>query len=1702
MKRLKVIFSVILLLILIVFLPINNSYALSADDLIFAANTSFDMAKSYVGQSIPIDFAVLKASPYLYCVQVNGKMRTGVYNNYQIVNYISIEGNKSIDATGKEVENEANGIMAAIIGNTIYPKGYGTAYQNYTGTQYALYNYWYNWMTAVGEPEYNISGFSYDNSSYGASCFSNIQQMIASQNYTYKAKIFFLKCWGAEGFQTLICAVGEGTVKVESTGTTIDKIDGSTGKYLSRVSFIVKNNITGEYIKKEDITTVQDGTTGKYKYVYKNGEEVPGPGEIVGGIEEEEIRDIGGFSNAYIEGDYIHNNNHGVDKCYDQWMANYTGFTSEGLTGLKEFIKACHGQEYLDEHKQELSEFWYGDPNRALDMAFEEWVKTIERSSEVTEYRFEDYALNNYDVTKEEFDDWLEFAKLTGKFDIDKIIEEGPGVDDGEYSEEDFWADSNEYWYNDDWYQDGPFTAPTKNAILKWANEEFESELDEAYEESDDPRRYLVNELGITEDVFIDTMFSVISDKMWEEFEQDSSSFQSELEERIGECYYAFLTGQSFGTTSSDDYGYTHEEDFEAAIDAGAMVFTTGVSTYSSIVIEGLPSGAYTVVEVENLNDEIVDEDTIGTSAVMQVTAGIETKLPIINNPPPPTIKDDDHEEDDDKPGTGNVTISGTVWDDGFAGKGNNNNSTKDSTENGVAGVKVYWKTRSGEVIASDTTDQNGYYEMAHKLTVTTTKHGKSIYNNNLESTSTYKMLNDSYIEFEYNGLKYTTVAYSDGADKSKGVELPDTRTALDNSFDEINNQGVLDNYTQRYNLSYSYSGDNTSSQRIATLNQDILDFAVKANTDWMHNLLDNYADTSDGYYAHNVRKRYCDNEDCNGHWRKTDYYYDTDEWEIKNMNLGLVQREQPDIAITSDIDEVRVIMKDQIYTYEYGNRNISSDTNVSEYTVQFEKKTSPGVYTRPVNPSDIAYMNSNNSDKNVRIYVKYVMRVKNQSNTLPVKIQELVNYYDDDYTITSTADWKDSSKYSNKSFSGNGYKSAYSTKLSNKTLQPGGISDPIEIEFEVNQKTVAGLINEKDVLIRNIVEINGYTTYYGADTQCSENRTASEAGKTNSQYAGIDIDSQPGNVSLTGNEANDRKTFEDDTDEAPVFKLNVNRDYKIISGTVFEDTNTMTNGERKGNGLYESNQEKPVENVRVELWNVDKNTNLPTEIAKKYYIRNGKTETEDAITYTNSNGEYSFDGMVTDRYIIKYIYGNDTEETYGNGQKLERETKINGNVINARNYKSTVITTNSGPVYGASKGDGNQKWHLTMADNVSTALDDLDVRLSIPELKYSNFDEPHNMVAYTPIIEFQVEYNETGEQSSQVTNNGNKQSGNYSGAYDGDNSNGTAFEIKPDYFDFGIIERPREDIVIDKTIENLKITLANGQVLTEGNPYTESMNYVRALGKTEIFDRNAFQDSMGKEKALYIEMDTELIQGARLDILYAITVTNNSEIDYEYDQANGGNGDYYYYGEINSPLIKPSAELVVDYVDAELTCTTETDYNVNWTQKQAQDLYDQGFISAKTLEQIKKENYLIFTTEVFKDLAHGESHKEYLFASKLLANQAEDYVYENHAEIIQLNGKIARNIDSVANNSREQVRKTYKPGDYVPSLERNHYNTEGEFVEAVGYHQQDDDMITIRITPPTGLTNNITLYIIVGAVALIVLAGGIIIIRKKVLGK
>ena len=140
------------------------------------------------------------------------------------------------------------------------------------------------------------------------------------------------------------------------------------------------------------------------------------------------------------------------------------------------------------------------------------------------------------------------------------------------------------------------------------------------------------------------------------------------------------------------------------------------------------------------------------------------------------------------------------------------------------------------------------------------------------------------------------------------------------------------------------------------------------------------------------------------------------------------------------------------------------------------------------------------------------------------------------------------------------------------------------------------------------------------------------------------------------------------------------------------------------------------------------------------------------------------------------------------------------------------------------------------------------------------------------------------------------------------------------------------------------------------------------------------------------------------------------------------------------------------------------------------------------TYETIKNRELQTIETNTFADLGPGETKTSTIYASTTLANQEDNSIYDNHVEIIGINSKIARTIKKVEDNTRAQEDKEYQPGNYIPALGSE--------------HQQDDDRVRIIVTPPTGIKTYTAIYIISAVVGLIVIAGGIVLIKKKTMKK
>ena len=1083
------------------------------------------------------------------------------------------------------------------------------------------------------------------------------------------------------------------------------------------------------------------------------------------------------------------------------------------------------------------------------------------------------------------------------------------------------------------------------------------------------------------------------------------------------------------------------------------------------------------------------------------------------------------------------INLEGYVWEEIATSKNNYTNNLYNNTDALIKGIKVNLYT-DGTLIGTTTTDENGKYKF------------EKVKRDELEKT---------YIEFEYDGLRYTPVqpdikySGSNYANTSKASEEQSGRSdgkdrqSINNNFSEITNgkSRSIDG-TEKYTLEYDFANnvstykdhwgyqynENKTKLSVTQSSDYVIIASTKTSNFSLKSLLDSFGNNVDT---------------------------------LTGINLGIRRREQSDLAISTDIDSLDVVVQNYKNTYSYGNRNEYVDQNPNDTNydaakdgfgaeVKFGSKYGTGysnrglkMYTRRIYEADLAKYNQNyasNPDL-MQVYVTYKIVVKNQANSLTSMVNEIANYYDSRYEITDSwivngnstqqigaSGWSNTGKYGN-SYNENGYIAGYTKSMSNISIQANGKVE-IYIKFKLKPEAVKALI-EKQTTLNNVSEITSFST-------------KTQSNGTLVPYASIDEDSNPGSIqsiSLSGNTTvqttlNGRKyeietktldetLYEDDTDAAPSLVLGIEEaePTRGISGTVFEDEDalhsddeTHTGEERLGDGILNTNgngrkiDKNRISGAKVELLEYDENGQAKVATLYKLTV-NGSgvmtTTEEKAETTTDNKGEYLFTGIIPGRYLIRYTYSNECYIVDESGNQKEK--------INVRDYKSTIVTSdimkvalNLNKKYSTNaERTGDLNWILKYDitpnnDNYTTdarskskdinglirysgAIDDVNKRNEIDDVYYGSYGNNTEMTADTAYFDVGVEYSEVKELggfSNRISYT------NYTDEYQLENGkilvldgNGklkvvdTFYAVNP-YQDFGITERARQDYEINKRISNIKITLANGQILINGNPYKQNLP-TDPKGYWNNMESQA-ENPLPYVKSLpgvaVAEIDNEILQGATLNVEYTISIRNNSEIDYEYKQYQ----DYYYYGKKSNNQSKISAAIrkVVDYMEDGLVYDDKQNEQMEWKQVKASDLInwtndgDSKKLVSDNVGKAVSQGYVIAVTEYFytNKIEAGQVGSIKIYGNKVLAASEKGTVVRNHAEIIETVG-----VRTIKNST---------PGNYNP--------------KEMSPHEPDDDVTTLIITTPTGLLDNKAFIITVIAISLTVIAIGAYFIKKKIL--
>ena len=596
--------------------------------------------------------------------------------------------------------------------------------------------------------------------------------------------------------------------------------------------------------------------------------------------------------------------------------------------------------------------------------------------------------------------------------------------------------------------------------------------------------------------------------------------------------------------------------------------------------------------------------------------------------------------------------LGGRVWVDNRAGKENKYDGLfNKEVDTPMSNVKVSLYqvygldgNQSGKFIAATTTDDNGEYLFQNQ-----------------------NAMYQYYVKFTYNGQYYQPTVYnvnrqdSNWDNTSKGLDILTERDTFNASFREIGSAPKNTVTTNKPSEMHTREELEKSGKidKFGNINGQVDDQGERKS--------------DDEYVNQSMMNAYT----CNGTTKKDLYpgfqVFVTEDFlnaksntaqilkfvaaqkietlyknpdVMHHINLGLVLREQLDLALRKDVYKATLEINGKTQVYKYNKReNLETDAAGNSYW-EIKTRISDGYYSydysRELYREDYDYKVNNyqivdnattldnlglSEDSELKVYVTYKFTIRNRSENIAAAVTEVVDYYDADYTYVQDRSYlgdnagnkignvylKDASRYGVETQTTiAGYKNLYITgdqsysNAANDTVTSNmfPLSDPdsnkdvyFYVTFMVNKDAARNILLDEDAASgtakgvgkENIAEINGYKSYYGQKAKAPNtgNSQTQQEYKTG-DIAGIaDCNSTPGNLNPTDVPKDGvikYENFENDTDKAPNIRIILNRDnLRTVEGTVFEDTrNVDEQNARVGDGLKDN--ETGINGVRVQL--------------------------------------------------------------------------------------------------------------------------------------------------------------------------------------------------------------------------------------------------------------------------------------------------------------------------------------------------------------------------------------------------------------------------------------------------------------------------------------------------------------------------------------
>jgi len=818
------------------------------------------------------------------------------------------------------------------------------------------------------------------------------------------------------------------------------------------------------------------------------------------------------------------------------------------------------------------------------------------------------------------------------------------------------------------------------------------------------------------------------------------------------------------------------------------------------------------------------------------------------------------------------MNLGGIVWTEKIkTGKEQPdiNNTYSESDDEALGGVTVRLLDENDKTVATTKTAEKDGQEVTYlnnlgKEGTVKLKQGQYLFTKLDDGTNYIPVGTDYKVEIDYDGITYNPLIN------------PDTSMLYKNKED---NKGVFSKITSEE--------DHGLADGTKTIFGTENETQSKTNGGYTINYtLQDEENIPDKAIYSNVEK---DGKQAFVTARSEKYLQKTDDWKTTwkdnngvgeinldsyafDINFGLYKKFF-DLNLGTDVDSAEIEINGQktAYTYDqildgmldkdlkeklYKTTDDKVDYNLylaySDYYYRIDDYKVPGDTNSLGQPYGEALPNKKDKNTELQVYVTYALQINNQStqhNATGVKVKYS---YDEGYEYVGDVEG-----------TVNDEKNKILT-ISNINLVPGE-SKKITLKFKVRKNEDGTFFKKPSDTSKytNVAEIVEYST--------TEGRL-------------VDADSAPGNTFLGENKPTTRR--EDDTDTANgiviTFKKNAERS---ISGKVFN-----TNGNNVSDVIVQLIELVEINNKQYEyIWqetvagsNTVKTTDRNGYPGKSYSFK---------VDDMNKAGEYKFtQGIIPGNYIVRFIYGDGTyfDESIESKDATE-ESKNNIKTYNGEDYKSTYVDYNyNAEWYNNISLDGENS---KAVDNEARRLKVMSYAVDVDGTKGAELallsksigtdDEKLKavlentwMCAETLKIKMPVD-TDIKDNTSDTTEVGN-------------GSSPTISNTQFNNVNFGLMERPKTKLVLEKHITGLTVKPVASGVNLIANA-TADINKILDQGEGDQIQLEGQRDGLSATKSertnrglWYLQTDTtELAQGADAYITYTYVIRNEGDIDY-----------------------------------------------------------------------------------------------------------------------------------------------------------------------------------------------------------------------------